>query len=49
MKKRIKSYLHYGEKCGIAKQVEGKIVEAYKDVTKRNEKLKEELIWVMKN
>ena len=30
-KKRIKSYLQYGEKCGIAKQVEGKVVDAYKD------------------
>ena len=31
MKKRIKSYLQYREKCWIAKQVEDKVVEAYKD------------------
>lgn len=28
MQKVIKSYLEYGERCGIAKQVEGKVVDA---------------------
>ena len=28
IKKRIKSYAKYSEKCGIAKQVEGKVVDA---------------------
>lgn len=28
MKKIIKSYMEYGEHCGIAKQVEGKVVNA---------------------
>lgn len=27
MVKHIKSYMKYGDKCGIAKQVEGKVVE----------------------
>ena len=28
MKKIIKSYMEYGKNCGIAKQVEGKVVDA---------------------
>ena len=31
IKKRIKSYAKYSEKCGIAKQVEGKVVDAKKN------------------
>lgn len=31
MKKVIKSYMEYGEHCGIAKQVEGKVVDATQD------------------
>lgn len=31
MKKAIKSYFKYGEYCGIAKQTEGRVVDAEKD------------------
>ena len=31
MKKIIKSYIEYGENCGVAKQVQGQIVDAEKD------------------
>lgn len=35
MKKVIKSYEKYGSNCGIAKQVEGKVVDAEKDSSGR--------------
>lgn len=31
MKKAIKSYFKYGEHCGVAKQMEGKVVDAEQD------------------
>lgn len=32
MQKVIKSYMEYGENCGVAKQVQGQIVDAEKDI-----------------